>query len=44
VIVTRLEQLNYAGAAALGLAMLAVSFALLLGLNRLHRRAAHRMA
>ncbi|MDR3536499.1 MAG: sulfate ABC transporter permease subunit CysT [Acetobacteraceae bacterium] len=34
-IVIRLEQLDYAGAAALGLAMLALSFGLLLLLNRL---------
>ncbi len=34
-IVIRLEQLDYAGAAALGLAMLALSFSLLLLLNRL---------
>jgi sulfate transport system permease protein len=37
-IVTRLEQLDYAGATALGLAMLVVSFGLLPGLNQLHRR------
>jgi len=37
-IVIRLEQLDYAGAAAVGLAMLTVSFAFLLGLNRLQRR------
>jgi sulfate transport system permease protein len=36
-IVIRLEQLDYAGAAALGLAMLAVSFMLLLVLNRAQR-------
>ncbi len=41
-IVTRLEQFDYAGAAAVGLAMLALSFLMLLGLNlsqRLWRRA-----
>jgi sulfate transport system permease protein len=37
-IVIRLEQLDYAGAAALGVAMLALSFAILLLLNRLQRR------
>lgn len=37
-IVIRLEQLDYAGAAGLGLAMLLVSFALLLLLNLLERR------
>jgi sulfate transport system permease protein len=36
-IVIRLEQLDYAGAAAVGLVMLTVSFAALLGLNRLQR-------
>ena len=39
-IVIRLEQLNYAGAASLGLAMLAISFAILLTINRLQRRMA----
>ena len=38
VIVTRLEQLDYAGAAALALVMLVASFAILLGLNALQRR------
>ncbi|HYZ21438.1 MAG TPA: sulfate ABC transporter permease subunit CysT [Rhodopila sp.] len=37
-IVIRLEQLNYAGAAALGLLMLAISFAILLLLNALQGR------
>jgi sulfate transport system permease protein len=37
-IVIRLEQLDYAGAAALGLVMLLVSFAILLLLNILQRR------
>lgn len=36
-IVTRLEQFDYAGAAAIGLAMLAMSFAILLSLNLLQR-------
>ena len=39
-IVIRLEQLDYAGAAALGLAMLAISFVVLLVINRLQRRLA----
>jgi sulfate transport system permease protein len=38
IIVTRLEQLDYAGAAALALVMLVVSFAILLVLNALERR------
>jgi sulfate transport system permease protein len=37
-IVIRLEQLDYAGAAALGLVMLLASFAILLLLNALQRR------
>lgn len=37
-IVIRLEQFDYAGAAALGLAMLLISFAILLFLNTLQRR------
>jgi sulfate transport system permease protein len=37
-IVIRLEQLDYAGAAALGLVMLVVSFGILLLLNLLQRR------
>jgi sulfate transport system permease protein len=37
-IVVRLEQFDYAGAAAVGLAMLALSFALLLVLNLVQRR------
>lgn len=37
-IVIRLEQFDYAGAAAVGLAMLVLSFAILLGLNLLQRR------
>jgi sulfate transport system permease protein len=40
-IVIRLEQMNYAGAAALGLVMLLVSFGILLLLNLLQRRAGH---
>jgi sulfate transport system permease protein len=36
-IVIRLEQFDYAGAAAIGLAMLLLSFAILLGLNLLQR-------
>jgi len=36
-IVIRLEQFDYAGAAAVGLAMLALSFTVLLGLNLLQR-------
>ncbi|HEY7578428.1 MAG TPA: sulfate ABC transporter permease subunit CysT [Acetobacteraceae bacterium] len=41
-IVIRLEQLDYAGAAALGLVMLGVSFIILLSLNLLQRRMAMR--
>ncbi len=37
-IVIRLEQFDYAGAAAVGLAMLLLSFAILLGLNLLQRQ------
>jgi sulfate transport system permease protein len=37
-IVIRLEQLDYAGAAALGVAMLLLSFVILLVINRLQRR------
>jgi sulfate/thiosulfate transport system permease protein len=40
-IVIRLEQLDYAGAAALGVAMLLLSFAILLVINRMQRRFAH---
>ncbi len=43
-IVIRLEQLDYAGAAAVGLVMLAVSFAILMLLNLLQRRTARRHA
>ena len=43
-IVIRLEQLDYAGAAALGLVMLLVSFAILLLLNLLQRRMGVRAA
>jgi len=39
-IVIRLEQLNYAGAAALGMAMLIIAFAILLVLNAIERRLA----
>ena len=35
-IVIRLEEFDYAGAAAIGLAMLVISFAILFVLNRLH--------
>jgi sulfate/thiosulfate transport system permease protein len=41
-IVIRLEQLDYAGAAALGVATLLLSFAILLVINRLQRRFAPR--
>jgi sulfate/thiosulfate transport system permease protein len=41
-IVIRLEEFDYAGAAALGLVMLAISFVLLLGLNALQGRLAGR--
>lgn len=44
VIVIRLEQLDYAGAAALGLVMLLVSFAILLSLNLLQRWTGRRHA
>ena len=37
-IVIRLEQLNYAGAAALGMAMLVLAFAILLVLGAAERR------
>ena len=43
-IVIRLEQLDYAGAAALGLVMLVVSFGILLLLNLLERRVGRRAA
>jgi sulfate/thiosulfate transport system permease protein len=43
-IVIRLEQLDYAGAAALGLVMLVVSFGILLLLNLLERRIGRRTA
>jgi sulfate transport system permease protein len=43
-IVIRLEQLDYAGAAALGLVMLMVSFGILLLLNLLERRVGRRAA
>jgi sulfate/thiosulfate transport system permease protein len=42
-IVTRLEQYDYAGATALALVMLAVSFALLLAINLLQRWSARRL-
>ena len=35
-IVIKLEEFDYAGAAAIGLAMLAISFVILFGLNQLH--------
>lgn len=38
-IVIKLEQFDYAGAAAIGLVMLAISFAILLGLNAVQARA-----
>jgi sulfate/thiosulfate transport system permease protein len=40
-IMSRLEQFDYAGATALGIAMLAVSFALLLAINLLQSRLQH---
>ncbi|HXA26276.1 MAG TPA: sulfate ABC transporter permease subunit CysT [Acetobacteraceae bacterium] len=43
-IIIRLEQLDYAGAAALGLVMLMVSFGILLLLNLLERRVGRRAA
>jgi len=43
-IVTRLEQLDYAGAASLALVMLVASFGILLLLNLLHRRIRGRVA
>jgi sulfate/thiosulfate transport system permease protein len=43
-IVVRLEQFDYAGAVALGLVMLLMSFAILLLLNRLQRYASRRHA
>ncbi|MFC5371084.1 sulfate ABC transporter permease subunit CysT [Brevundimonas faecalis] len=43
-IVTQLEQFNYAGAAAIGLAMLVLSFLILLGFNGLQALAARRGA
>jgi sulfate transport system permease protein len=41
-IITKLEQYDYAGAAAIGVVMLAVSFVLLLMLNGLQSWAAKR--
>ena len=41
-IVVKLEQFNYAGAAAIGLVMLCASFLILLGLNLLQARTAER--
>jgi sulfate transport system permease protein len=43
-IVTRLEEFNYAGAAAIGVVMLAISFVLLLVINQLQRWAQRRGA
>ena len=43
-IVIKLEQYDYGGAAALGLVMLGTSFALLLAINGLNGRRAHRLA
>ena len=43
-IVIKLEQYDYGGAAALGLVMLGASFALLLAINGLNGRRAHRLA
>jgi sulfate transport system permease protein len=40
-IMSRLEQFDYAGATALGIAMLAVSFTLLLAINLLQSRLHH---
>jgi sulfate transport system permease protein len=37
-IVIRLEEFDYAGAAAIGLAMLSISFVILFILNALHAR------
>ena len=42
VIVTKLEQFDYAGAAAVGVTMLAISFLILLAINLLQARAAKR--
>jgi len=42
IIVTKLEQFDYAGAAAVGLTMLAISFLILLGINLLQAWAAKR--
>jgi len=39
---TKLEQFDYAGAAALAIVMLLTSFAVLLGINTLQWRAARR--
>jgi sulfate/thiosulfate transport system permease protein len=44
VIVTELEQWNYAGATAIAAVLLVVSFALLLGINALQRLGARRLA
>lgn len=43
-IITRLEEFNYAGAAAIGVVMLAISFVLLLVINQLQRWAQRRGA
>jgi len=43
-IVTKLEQYDYAGATAIALVMLAVSFALLFVINVLQWRSARRIA
>jgi sulfate transport system permease protein len=43
-IITRLEQFDYAGAAAIGVVMLAISFVILLIINMLQRWARARGA
>ncbi len=43
-IIAKLEEYDYAGAAAIGVAMLAVSFAILLAINLLQRWHAARTA
>jgi len=44
VIITKLEQFDYAGATAVALVMLLVSFALLLVINALQQRSSRRLA
>ena len=43
-IITKLEQFDYAGATAIALVMLAVSFVLLLGINALQHWSSRRLA